>query len=62
MAAINRVARAAGALTVWDLSRTTGARCRSTSRGTRCDFAIGCTYKYLNGGPGAPAYCWVSPG
>ena len=60
MAAINRVARAAGALTVWDLSHTTGAMPVDV-KGTRCDFAIGCTYKYLNGGPGAPAYCWVSP-
>lgn len=60
MAAINRAARAAGALTVWDLSHTTGA-VPVDVKGMRCDFAIGCTYKYLNGGPGAPAYCWVSP-
>lgn len=61
MAAINGAAGAAGALTVWDLSHTTGA-VPVNVKATGCDFAIGCTYKYLNGGPGAPAYCWVSPG
>ena len=60
MKVINAKARELGILTVWDLAHSVGAfpielaACES-------DFAVGCTYKYLNGGPGSPGFIYVAP-
>lgn len=60
MAEVTDLVHERGGLIVWDLAHAAGAVPVDLS-GADADFAVGCTYKYLNGGPGSPAFIWVNP-
>ncbi|MCC1492105.1 kynureninase [Cognatishimia sp. F0-27] len=60
MAAITRKAQDAGAVMIWDLAHSAGAVDLDLAA-SNAEFAVGCSYKYLNGGPGAPAFIYARP-
>ena len=60
MNSVTAAAHTAGSIMVWDLAHSAGA-VEVDIAASNCEFAVGCTYKYLNGGPGAPAFIYVRP-
>lgn len=60
MGAITELAHSSGAVMIWDFAHSAGALPVDLAA-CACEFAVGCTYKYLNGGPGAPAFIYVRP-
>ena len=60
MDAVTKAAHAVGAVMIWDLAHSAGAF-EVDLAASDCEFAVGCTYKFLNGGPGAPAFIYIRP-
>ncbi|MGB7241590.1 MAG: kynureninase [Sulfitobacter sp.] len=60
MAKITTQTQKVGAISIWDLAHSAGAL-PVDIQGSKAEFAVGCTYKYLNGGPGAPAFIYIRP-